>query len=297
MKTASRILGTAFYLQGFQIQDAPRYGAERRGAPIFAFVRAAHKPINERGVINQPDLVVVADDSLIPVPAAGVLSGIEDDTVLLINSHESSDTWQGRLNLRNRILTLPVETSDRSEQKFTGAVCAAAAARLAGDIQRDSLQQAIRDELHELGRELVEQNLTRALAAYDMMEAWTGCLQQRTEKDATNYQPPGWIDLPFDDARISAPDIRAAANSNAVKTGLWRSLRPVIHYEHCNACWWVCSTFCPDGAIRVSEERLPQIDYDHCKGCMVCLAQCPTHAIEAVPEQNAAAEFAAENGS
>jgi len=30
MKTASRILGTAFFIEGYEVQDAPRYGAERR---------------------------------------------------------------------------------------------------------------------------------------------------------------------------------------------------------------------------------------------------------------------------
>ncbi|MGA7278297.1 MAG: 2-oxoacid:acceptor oxidoreductase family protein, partial [Desulfocapsaceae bacterium] len=55
MKTASRILGRAFFLAGYEVQDAPRYGAERRGAPIFAYVRAARSPINERGIIQQPD--------------------------------------------------------------------------------------------------------------------------------------------------------------------------------------------------------------------------------------------------
>jgi len=40
MKTASRILGMAFFKAGYQVQDAPCYGAERRGAPIFAYVRA-----------------------------------------------------------------------------------------------------------------------------------------------------------------------------------------------------------------------------------------------------------------
>ena len=58
MKTASRILGSAFFLEGYEVQDAPRYGAERRGAPIFAYVRASRKAINERGVIQHPDLVV-----------------------------------------------------------------------------------------------------------------------------------------------------------------------------------------------------------------------------------------------
>ena len=73
MKTASRILGTAFFLEGFEVQDAPRYGAERRGAPIFAYVRANRQAIQERGVIHRPDLVIVADDSLVPVPGAGAV--------------------------------------------------------------------------------------------------------------------------------------------------------------------------------------------------------------------------------
>jgi len=60
IKTASRILGTALFLEGYRVQDAPRYGAERRGAPIFAYVRAAHDVINERGIITRPDLVLVA---------------------------------------------------------------------------------------------------------------------------------------------------------------------------------------------------------------------------------------------
>ena len=125
MKTASRILGTAFFLQGYEVQDAPRYGAERRGAPIFAYVRADDQPINERGIITNPDLVIVADDSLVPVPAAGVLTGVDEHTVLLINSDESTDTWKHRLNLSCRVFTLPAEAEDRAELRFIGATCTA----------------------------------------------------------------------------------------------------------------------------------------------------------------------------
>lgn len=52
MKTASRNLGTAFFMAGYEVQDAPRYGAERRGAPIFAYVRADRSQINERGMVT-----------------------------------------------------------------------------------------------------------------------------------------------------------------------------------------------------------------------------------------------------
>jgi pyruvate ferredoxin oxidoreductase gamma subunit len=284
MKTASRILGTAFFLEGYEVQDAPRYGAERRGAPIFAYVRADHQPINERGVITRPDLVIVADDSLVPVPAAGVLNGIDSHTVLLINTDESTETWKHRLNLACEIFTLPAQAQDRDELRFIGATCCGAAARLLGVISRDTLQQAISEELAELGDAVVSKNLTRALQAYDSMQQHQGCVQTLPQTSASDYTKPDWINLPFEDARISAPDIHASANSVEIRTGLWRTLRPVIDYERCNRCWWVCSTFCPDGAIRVNEQT-PEIDYEHCKGCMVCVAQCPPHAIEAVPEQ------------
>ena len=76
------------------MQDAPRYGAERRGAPIFATVRAAREPIHERGPIERPDLVVVADDTLIPIASAGVLTGLCERTALLLRSAADADLWK-----------------------------------------------------------------------------------------------------------------------------------------------------------------------------------------------------------
>jgi pyruvate ferredoxin oxidoreductase gamma subunit len=72
-----------------------------------------------------------------------------------------------------------------------------------------------------------------------------------------------------------------------VRTGLWRTLRPVIDYDHCKGCTWVCGTLCPDSAIQVDAEGAPRIDYAHCKGCLVCVAVCPPHAIRAIPEKDA----------
>jgi pyruvate ferredoxin oxidoreductase gamma subunit len=70
-----------------------------------------------------------------------------------------------------------------------------------------------------------------------------------------------------------------------MRTGLWRTLRPVVDYDRCRHCWWVCSEFCPESAIRVRADQSPEIDYDHCKGCLICVAQCPSHAIRAETER------------
>jgi pyruvate ferredoxin oxidoreductase gamma subunit len=298
MKTASRILGTAFFLEGYEVQDAPRYGAERRGAPIFAYVRAARKTINERGIIDHPDLVVVADDTLVPLVAAGVLQGIRDNTVLLINSHENGATWQHRLNTKCPIVILPEtgEVEDRAELPYIGATCAGAAAALLAVISRDRLCLAIEEELGRLGQAVVSKNRVNALAAFEYMETHARIrVAEGAAVSARHYARPQWIDLPFEDARISAPIIHAGLTSVEVKTGLWRTMRPIVDYGLCRGCWWVCSTFCPDGAINVNNDR-PEIDYDHCKGCLVCAAQCPSDAIAAVPEAEALEKEAALEG-
>jgi pyruvate ferredoxin oxidoreductase gamma subunit len=286
MKTASRILGSALFAEGLEVQDAPRYGAERRGAPIFAYVRADRRLINERGIIRRPDLVVVADDTLVPVPAAGVLAGLDAHTLLLIHSAENAATWRERLNTPARIVILPLseEIEDRAELPYIGASCAGAAACLLGAVSEPSLERALRDELAPLGANVVQRNLERALAAYRQMRDMAGVVSEGGEADAADYSPPDWIRLPFEQARIAAPVIHAGLTSDAVNTGLWRTLRPVIDYQRCNQCWWICSSLCPDGAIRVDAGR-PEIDYDHCKGCLVCVAVCPPHAIDARAER------------
>jgi pyruvate ferredoxin oxidoreductase gamma subunit len=289
MKTASRILGNAFFLAGYEVQDAPRYGAERRGAPIFAYVRADKHPINERGVINRPDLVIVADDSLVAIPAAGVLQGIGPQSVLLINSHEPSTTWESRLNVPGQVLILPVseEVEDRAELPYLGTTCAGAAARLVGVISLAQLQQAIEEELAHLGPAVVAKNIEHAGSAYELAAPYAGKVVEGSVIGATGYDKPAWVDLPLEATGAAAPTIHAGLTSEQAKTGAWRTLRPVIDYELCNRCWWVCSEFCPDGAIKVDAEGYPRIDYDHCKGCMVCVAQCPPHAIAAVSETEA----------
>lgn len=285
MKTASRILGSALFSAGFEVQDAPRYGAERRGAPIFAYVRAGRTPIDERGVIQRPDLVVVADDGLIPIPAAGVLAGIDAHCLVLIRSTEPAQRWRERLNTPARVVVLPITEPllDRAALPQVGAICAGAAARLLGVIPPEALAAGIEAELGGLGARVLERNLAEAMAAYEAMATEAGAVVEGGDLAATDYDRPAWVDLEFEPARISAPAIHAALTSELVETGLWRSLRPEIDYDHCKGCWWVCGSLCPDGAIRVENGR-PRIDYDHCKGCLVCLAVCPPHAISAHPE-------------
>jgi pyruvate ferredoxin oxidoreductase gamma subunit len=293
IKTASRMLGSAMFHAGFLVQDAPRYGAERRGAPIFAYVRASREPIHERGVIKQPDLVLVADDSLVAIPSAGVLQGIGRETVMLFVSETPAAEWKSRLNVASSLLCMP-PPDDRQvpREKLLGAQCVGAASRLLGVIDRGALERGMRDELGAFSKNLVDENVSVALSAFDEIGREGVSVKEGRPLAVDLYRETHWTDLGVELQAHSAPAIHKMLTSVEVRTGLWRTLRPVINYDHCNKCNWVCSNFCPDSAITVNAEGYPEIDLDHCKGCMICVAQCPPHAIETVEEREALREEA-----
>ncbi len=285
LKTASRMMGTSLFLEGFEVQDAPRYGAERRGAPIFAYVRADQKPIQERGIIKQPDLVIVTDESLVTLTSAEILEGIHEQTVLLICSKETGFTWQARLNLRGPVITLPIpEGADPSFSRYTGSRCIGAGCRLMGVVTGASLESAIREELSQFSDDIINANLEAAMNAYELLGEYSGIVRQGSVLPVSRHTTTDWTRLQSENRIRATPAIPGSLTSIAVKTGLWRTFRPEIDREHCNRCTWVCSSFCPDNAISVDEHGYPRIDLDHCKGCLICVQQCPPHAISAVPE-------------
>ncbi len=282
-KTASRILGTAAFIEGFVAQDSPIYGAERRGAPVSAFTRIAKEPIRERGIIARPDLVVVADATLIDDPASRVREGIDERTAVFINSPLRPEPFLAQTLVLGRLTTLDV--TELALQHFgkggtISALLGAVAGRLVG-LRWESIHGAITRELADLGLPalMVERNQTVARQCYDAvstvpLEAGTVQLVSPAQLQVPIYDPPS-----KGTARISA-----AANSVLRETGGWRTFRPVLVPEKCNGCW-LCFVYCPDGVISMSKDDKPVIDYDHCKGCQICVHECPTDALMAEREK------------
>jgi pyruvate ferredoxin oxidoreductase gamma subunit len=290
-KTASRILGTAAFHEGYQAQDSPIYGAERRGAPVAAFTRIAKEVIRERGLITRPDLVVIADASLIHDPAARVLDGIDERTAVFVNSPLTAEQLGAQTSLSGRLTTL--DLTDIALQQFGkgGAISAllgAVAGRLIG-LRQESVSKAIARELADLGltASVIERNQAVALQCYDAVRTVSvvaGAPQPITsaQLQVPTYEPPT-----RGTARISA-----AANSILRETSGWRTFRPVLVPDKCNGCW-LCFAYCPDGVISMTKDDRPVIDYAHCKGCQICVHECPTEALVAEREQEGAVAWKA----
>jgi 2-oxoacid:acceptor oxidoreductase gamma subunit (pyruvate/2-ketoisovalerate family) len=83
---ASQILAAAFFQKGFYVQSFPSFGAERRGAPVSAFVRADSREITLRYSVQHPDWIVLFDAHLLDNPM--IMGGASEKTSLLINAPE-----------------------------------------------------------------------------------------------------------------------------------------------------------------------------------------------------------------
>lgn len=87
---AAYLLATAAFEEGRYGQAFPAFGAERRGAPVTAFVRIADEPIRRRCEVRQPAFLIIQDEALLHVK--GVLTGLQPGGGILVNSSRPSET-------------------------------------------------------------------------------------------------------------------------------------------------------------------------------------------------------------
>jgi pyruvate ferredoxin oxidoreductase gamma subunit len=279
IKTAGQILGTAAFYAGFQAQDFPLYGAERRGAPIVAFTRISEDSILERGPILSPDIILIGDETLLNDPKSAPLCGAEPSSIIFVNSsRDPQQVSQEHLVKTANLSELCLKHLNK-KTLFSSAL-STVGARLLGNIEIENVLQAVEDELsqHGISRDKIKGNLDLVREIFSIIEPTE--ILPRSEKVVTAKSLITPKLLPVSEG---APIILATGNMVSQKTGNWRVERPEIDFEHCNNCL-ICYARCPDGVIGLTPDGKPEIDYEHCKGCMICAQECPGHFIQSVRE-------------
>ncbi|MGN6733859.1 MAG: 2-oxoacid:acceptor oxidoreductase family protein [Candidatus Binatia bacterium] len=278
-KIASRILGRSGFLSGLQVQDFALFGAERRGAPVVSFTRLAHEPIDQRGYIDEPNLVVVIDDSLLKEAPGQVFHGVEPSTPILVNGDPNA--------LRIMTRDLPpadyycIDLNQVAQQTigrvFVSAAAAGAAAKSIPAITPIAISDAVKFEILDSGltADLADKNVTAALQACRIAPMVN--ILRSSHAPRTGELP--WQAVPYlGSSHFAGPTIRHRGSAALRPTGNWRSERPVIDLAKCKRCF-LCYLYCPEAAMQLDEQNFPHVDYDHCKGCMICYEECPTDAI------------------
>ena len=68
-----------------------------------------------------------------------------------------------------------------------------------------------------------------------------------------------------------------AGESKKLETGKWRAFRPVVDKAMCVKCGR-CAEFCPDSCMEIGPDGA-EVNLYYCKGCMICMRECPVKAI------------------
>jgi pyruvate ferredoxin oxidoreductase gamma subunit len=101
-KTASTFLAEAAIEDGKYSQGFPDYGPERMGAPIRGFTRISDSPIRLHCAIEEPDIVVVLDDTLLDT--VDVCEGLSEAGTVIINTNKDSGNIRNKVNWKGKKL-------------------------------------------------------------------------------------------------------------------------------------------------------------------------------------------------
>ena len=86
---ASHIVVKAAVSGGGFGQFIPFFGVERKGSPVFGFLRLSDTPIRRKTQIYYPDILMIFDDSLVKLPAT--YAGLKEGGTVIINSVKTKE--------------------------------------------------------------------------------------------------------------------------------------------------------------------------------------------------------------
>jgi pyruvate ferredoxin oxidoreductase gamma subunit len=151
-KTASQLYAVAMLRAGKSVQAFPEYGPERRGAPVRAYTRVDDRAIRRHDSIEEPDVVVVLDPSLLR--DGSTTAGLAPEGLLLVNGDAPDDA---------RAVGVPAERiAATAGSGFVNLVMLGA---LAGQLREPRLEDVVAAAVEVLGKKVPEEKIRDAVAA------------------------------------------------------------------------------------------------------------------------------------
>ena len=144
--TAAEMLSLAAFMEGHHAQAFPSFGSERTGAPVVAFARISDREIRLHEPIEEPDVVLVQDRTLIE--AVDVFAGLREGGFVLVNSNGTpADIGLGELEKqfpRGHVLTVPATDLALKYigRPLPGAAMLAGFAAMTGMLKLESINAA-----------------------------------------------------------------------------------------------------------------------------------------------------------
>lgn len=173
-KTASALLAESAMSVGKYVQGFPEFGPERMGAPILAFNRIGDAPITIHSNVEEPDVVMVLDPSLIgPVDVAG---GLKPGGIVLVNTPQTPGEIKEKLGKDVRAATVDASSIAVScmGREIPNTPMMGALLKVAPILPFETFIDRVRTDLSKRfhGRmDIVEGNIAAMRRAYEEVQA------------------------------------------------------------------------------------------------------------------------------
>ncbi|MFL6562587.1 MAG: 2-oxoacid:acceptor oxidoreductase family protein [Bacillus sp. (in: firmicutes)] len=283
---AGKMLAEAGVLSlGLKGANFSSYGSEKKGSPVKSFIRFCEHDveIRDHSPIEQPHIVGVFHEAL--YRTVDVVSGLNADSIVLVNTARDFDEVKSDLQLQYGTLAIvdalqiAVEEKTKVNTAMLGALY-----RICDFLDPESMRDVIRKTFTKKYPHLVEPNIRTFDRGYNEVQFKTYEVPEGAEGKA--FTRP-LSQLGYLTQEIGGVMISQANSIFKDLSGSRQGFLPEFQQDkciHCAACDNVCPDFCfvwKEGEDKRGRKQmfLQGIDYQYCKGCLKCVEACPTDAL------------------
>jgi pyruvate ferredoxin oxidoreductase gamma subunit len=283
---AGKMLAEAGVLSlGLKGSNFSSYGSEKKGSPVKSFIRFCEPEveIRDHSPIEQPHVVGVFHEAL--YRTVNVVSGLNADGIVLVNSIRDFDEVKSDLHLEYGTLAIvdalgiAVEEKTKVNTAMLGALY-----RICDFLDPNSMRDVIRKTFSKKYPHLVEPNIRTFDRGYNEVQFKTYVVPEGAEGKAFSRPQP---QLGYLTQELGGVITTQANSIRKDLSGSRQGFLPEFKQEaciNCAACDNVCPDFCfvwEEGLDKKGRKQmsLKGIDYQYCKGCLKCVEACPTDAL------------------
>lgn len=266
------------------------YGSEKKGSPVKSFIRYCEPgvEIRDHSPIEQPHIVGVFHEAL--YKTIDVVSGLNADGIVLVNSTREFDDIKKDLKLEYGTLAIidalgiAVEEKTKVNTAMLGALY-----KICDFLDPEAMRDVIRKTFQKKYPHMVEPNIRTFDRGYNEVQFKKYEVPEGAEGKSFSRPVPrlGYLTQDIGGAMI-------AQGNSILKdlSGSRQGFLPEFKQElciNCAACDNVCPDYCfvwEEGVDKKGRKQmfLKGIDYQYCKGCLKCVEACPTDALSDLRE-------------
>ena len=174
-KTACLLLADAAFCSGKYVQGFPEYGPERMGAPITAYNRISDVRCSVHCNIENPDYVVVVDETLLD--SVDVTHGLSPEGAVIVSTAHSPAQIREKLRgWQGRVCTIDARriSEETLGKNFPNTPMLAAAVKVSGVLEEAKFKKDMEDSFHHkfaTKPQVVAGNMAALVQAWEEVQA------------------------------------------------------------------------------------------------------------------------------